>query len=114
MAWCKVISIYCTGMQVMQWFMEEDSSMAGLRLCRLKNRFAVSKEDLVGGYRDLMFCMVYDGPHGLRIIGEVQIQDEKLYKLKLQVLSPTPARVQASCPAQKRHEQQLYTKCYTN
>ena len=39
----------------------------------------------VGGYRDLMFCVVYEGVLGLRVVAEVQIQDEELYRLKSKV-----------------------------
>ncbi len=35
---------------------------AGLRVCRVKNKFGFAREELVGGYRDRMFCVVYDGP----------------------------------------------------
>ena len=31
----------------------------------------------VGGYRDLMLCLVYEGENGLRIIGEVQVGFEQ-------------------------------------
>ncbi len=41
----------------------------------------------MSGYRDLMFCVLYKGPMGLNIVAEVQLQDQKLYRLKLQVPS---------------------------
>ena len=31
-----------------------------MRLCRIKNKFALSSEELVGGYRDLMLCVVFE------------------------------------------------------
>jgi hypothetical protein len=50
-------------MQVLSWFTEgERARRAGLRVCRVKNKFGFAREELVGGYRDLMFCAVYDGP----------------------------------------------------
>ncbi len=49
--------------QVLSWFTEgERAGRAGLRVCRVKNKFGFAREELVGGYRDLMFCVVYDGP----------------------------------------------------
>ena len=39
-------------------------------------------------YRDLMFCVVYEDDGGLRIIGEIQIQDHGLHSLKLKVSAP--------------------------
>ena len=39
-------------------------------------------------YRDLMFCVVYEDEGGLRIIGEIQIQDYGLHSLKLKVSAP--------------------------
>ena len=37
-------------------------SETGLRVCRIKNKFSFKKEDVVGGYRDLMFCVIYRCP----------------------------------------------------
>ncbi len=37
------------------------------------------------GYRDLMLCVLYTGSHGLRIIGEIQIHDRRLYALKMRM-----------------------------
>ena len=53
--------------QVLSWFTEgEEAGRAGLRVCRVKNKFGVTREELVGGYRDLMFCVIYEGP---RLVG---------------------------------------------
>ena len=41
-----------------RWF--TDFATAGLPLCRIKNKFALSSDELVGGYRDLMLCIVYE------------------------------------------------------
>ena len=43
--------------------------------------------DQVGGYRDLMLCVVVNGGGGLLIVGEIQIQDTALHTLKLKVSS---------------------------
>ena len=47
-----------------RWF--TDFAAAGLPLCRIKNKFALSSEELVGGYRDLMLCVVYEVLTGAR------------------------------------------------
>ena len=44
----------------------------------------------MGGYRDLTLFLIYTGARGLRIIGEVQIQDRALHELKLKVPSASP------------------------
>ena len=69
-------------LEAFEWFR---SGNPGLQLCRLKNKFAYQREDLVGGYRDLMASYVFEGACGLRIIGEVQFQDRALHELKLKV-----------------------------
>jgi hypothetical protein len=43
---------------VYRWFVNRESE-TGLRVCRIKNKFSFKKEDVVGGYRDLMFCVIY-------------------------------------------------------
>jgi hypothetical protein len=35
-------------------------------VCRIKNKFAMADEELVGGYRDLMLSIVYTSGDGLR------------------------------------------------
>ena len=59
---------------------------------RVKNKFAFSKDDIKGGYRDIMMSVLFqqEGPDPLRIIGEIQIQDQQLYALKCQVCTPIP------------------------
>ena len=47
-----------------------------LSICRIKNKFSLPKSEVVGGYRDLMICAVFEGPSGLRIIGEIQVTRE--------------------------------------
>ncbi len=44
-----------------------------LPVVRLKNKFAMSAGELNGGYRDLILSVLYEGQHGLRIIGEIQV-----------------------------------------
>ena len=43
----------------------------------------------VGGYRDLMICVIYEGVLGLRAVAEIQIQDEELFLLKRKVYACT-------------------------
>jgi hypothetical protein len=54
-------------------------------VCRIKNKFSFAKEDIVGGYRDLMIGVVFEDKSGLKIIGEIQIHDKFLYDLKSKV-----------------------------
>jgi len=82
------LSIVCSGpaqiLQVAQWFIEAEPHYA-LQVCRVKNKFGVPEEALIGGYRDLMLSVVFTGADGLRIIGEIQIQDRTLHELKLKM-----------------------------
>ena len=84
-------SIVCHGaskiLQAVRWFTQHEESTC-LRVCRLKNKFAFEKDKLVGGYRDVMLCVLFIEDDGLRIIGEIQIQDYKLSKIKSKVLPP--------------------------
>ncbi len=50
-----------------------------------KEQVCFPSERAGGGYRDSTVYVVYEGSHGLKIIGEIQIQDRKLYNLKLKV-----------------------------
>lgn len=100
-------SIVCSGpsqiLQIYRWFADDSSLQASdvtqMTVCRIKNKFAFAKEELIGGcviiycssfnrskkfsiyifwtcrYRDLLFCVVFTGPYGLRIIGEVQVNN---------------------------------------
>lgn len=38
-----------------------------------------------GRYRDLMLSVLHTGPLGLRIVGELQFHDERMYALKIQM-----------------------------
>ena len=81
-------SIVCDGpneiLETFAWFASRDSA-TGLRLCRVKNKFAFKTEDLVGGYRDLMVSFVLEGNGNLNIIGEIQFHDRALHYLKRKV-----------------------------
>jgi hypothetical protein len=46
---------------------------AGMTVVRVKNGFGLGREDVVDGYRDLKLFVVFDGPVGLGIIGEIQV-----------------------------------------
>jgi len=37
------------------------------------------------GYRDLMLCVLYSGTSGLRIIGEIELHDARMHRLKLKM-----------------------------
>jgi hypothetical protein len=43
------------------------------------------------GYRDMMLCLLHTGENGLRIIGEVQIIDRRMFRLKHKVVSQNPS-----------------------
>ena len=46
---------------------------SGLRVCRVKNKFGLRAEELVGGYRDVLLSVEFIGDEGLGIIGEIQV-----------------------------------------
>ena len=81
-------SIVCDGpneiLEAFEWFEPCDSATC-LRLCRVKNKFSFKKEDLVGGYRDLMASFIFEGKGNLNIIGEIQFHDRALHYLKRKV-----------------------------
>ena len=45
----------------------------GLVVCRVKNKFGLRAEELVGGYRDVLLSVQFVGDEGLGIIGEIQV-----------------------------------------
>ncbi len=58
--WCQVrCSIVCSGaaqiLEVMGWLLQSE-----LQPCRVKNKFAMASDELVGGYRDLMVCFLFE------------------------------------------------------
>ena len=81
-------SIVCDGpneiLETFAWFESRDSA-TGLRLCRMKNKFAFKNEELVGGYRDLMASFIFEGVGNLNVIGEIQFHDRALHYLKRKV-----------------------------
>jgi hypothetical protein len=61
-------------LEVARWFTDESALLEPLlSVCRIKNKFALGQDQLVGGYRDLMLCVLTENPDGLCIIGEVQV-----------------------------------------
>mmetsp|Transcript_4921 Transcript_4921/g.10911 ORF Transcript_4921/g.10911 Transcript_4921/m.10911 type:complete len:912 (+) Transcript_4921:5124-7859(+) len=82
-------SVVCQGatqiLEVAEWILKGQPAAARstFTVCRVKNKFALSNSELVGGYRDLMLCCLLEAPSGLKIIGEIQIHDKTLYELKL-------------------------------
>ena len=84
------ISIVCKGssqiVQVLAWFTEHEKE-TGLKVCRIKNKFAFHENQVADGYRDLKLFVLFEGMSGLKIIGEIQIHDKVLHILKLKVWS---------------------------
>ena len=96
------------GRQVLQWFstLPDDGGEGSgggedvdgeaqpcLHVCRIKNGFASPAAE--GGYRDLKLYVLLRSRRapGLRIIGEIQIHDDRLHYLKLvNVSGPTCPR----------------------
>ncbi len=81
-------SIVCCGprqvLRVLSWLLEQQDP-AGLKICRVKNKFAFSAPHAGDGYRDLQICVLFKGSSGLSIIGEIQIHDAELFDLKQKV-----------------------------
>ncbi len=72
------VSLVCSGpahmLEVARWFTDESALLEPLlSVCRIKNKFALGQDQLVGGYRDLMLCVLTENPDGLCIIGEIQV-----------------------------------------
>jgi hypothetical protein len=71
--------------QVVRWFAAAGVAGSGggcdgdgypdgrLRVCRVKNGFAMVRAAVANGYRDVKLFMLFDAPGGLSIIGEVQV-----------------------------------------
>jgi hypothetical protein len=71
-------AVVCAGaaqvLEALDWFASPAAKAAGLEVCKVKNKFALSAAEVQGGYRAVMVCLVYSDPEsGLRIIGEVQV-----------------------------------------
>ena len=73
-----------------EWFLSRTDE--SLRVVRVKNKFALAREELVGGFRDLMLSLLFTGLGGLRIIGEVQVSllCFLLHKSKKNILETCP------------------------
>ena len=54
-------TVVCSGaaqiLEVLDWLLQ-----SGLRPCRVKNKFAMASAEVVGGYRDLMVCLLFEDP----------------------------------------------------
>jgi hypothetical protein len=76
-------------LQVFSWFQncgsEAHPGPCSLSICRIKNKFALARSEVIGGYRDLMCCFVFQDQAGLKIICEIQIHDKILHDLKSRV-----------------------------
>ena len=65
--------------QVVHWFLQakersvENGRRGLLEVCRIKNGFAQSRASVHDGYRDVKIFLLFTGPGGLKIIGEVQV-----------------------------------------
>ena len=70
-------SLVCDGpehmLEVLSWFTGGEAE-TGLRVCRIKNKFAFADAEVSDGYRDLKVCVLFQGCLGLRIIGEIQVR----------------------------------------
>jgi len=71
-------------LQVISWFTEHEAE-TGLFVCRAKNGFASGAGECSDGYRDVKLSVVYKELETIRIIGEIQVHDYLLYKLKLKM-----------------------------
>jgi len=71
-------------LQVIQWFTEHEEENS-LPVRRLKNKFSRPEEAVANGYRDVQLGVLFTGSTGLKIIGEIQIHDLELYRLKLKM-----------------------------
>jgi len=62
------------------------SGRSRLSVAFVKNRFAMPREQIPDGYRDVkLFALFTDAVSGLSIIGEIQIHDYELHQIKLQM-----------------------------
>jgi len=67
---------------------ESDKNLAPslLSVVYIKNRFALPREKIPDGYRDVkLFARFTDSVSGLSIVGEIQIHDRELHEIKLQM-----------------------------
>lgn len=52
----------------------QSQEVTGLKVCRVKNKFLLAEAEVQDGYRDIALNVLYQGPQGLRIIGEIQVE----------------------------------------
>mmetsp|Transcript_61853 Transcript_61853/g.145475 ORF Transcript_61853/g.145475 Transcript_61853/m.145475 type:complete len:642 (-) Transcript_61853:135-2060(-) len=71
-------------LETAKWMLDNGTRCA-LPAVRVKNKFAVKDSSEYDGYRDLMLSVLHTGPLGLRIVGELQFHDERMYALKIQM-----------------------------
>lgn len=72
--------------QIAQWLINEGPSV-GLPVVRVKNKFSVppSHAGEYDGYRDIMLSVVFRSEGGLKIIGEVQLHDQRMFDIKVKM-----------------------------
>lgn len=73
-------------LQIAQWLINEGPSV-GLPVVRVKNKFSVppSHAGEYDGYRDIMLSVVFRSEGGLKIIGEVQLHDQRMFDIKVKM-----------------------------
>jgi len=75
-------TIVCNGaaqiLETLDWILQ-----SGLRPCRVKNKFAMSASELVGGYRDLMVCLLFEDPSRQAIFALIGPCIQSLQKVAL-------------------------------
>ena len=59
--------------EVAKWFTDQPNSSSGLKVLRVKNLFALQRDEVLDGYRDLKLFVALSGSSGLGIIGEIQV-----------------------------------------
>lgn len=59
--------------EVAKWFTDQSNSSSGLKVLRVKNLFALQRDEVPDGYRDLKLFVALSSSSGLGIIGEIQV-----------------------------------------
>eukprot|EP00277_Geminigera_cryophila_P009701 CAMPEP_0179406640 /NCGR_PEP_ID=MMETSP0799-20121207/1011_1 /TAXON_ID=46947 /ORGANISM="Geminigera cryophila, Strain CCMP2564" /LENGTH=1271 /DNA_ID=CAMNT_0021177735 /DNA_START=198 /DNA_END=4013 /DNA_ORIENTATION=+ len=79
------VTLVCSGpnhlLQTVRWFVASQAQ-SGLTVSRIKNKFLLPESEVQDGYRDVTINVVFEDESGLKIIGEIQVQDRKLHDLK--------------------------------
>mmetsp|Transcript_80093 Transcript_80093/g.214420 ORF Transcript_80093/g.214420 Transcript_80093/m.214420 type:complete len:111 (+) Transcript_80093:3214-3546(+) len=74
--------------EVACWLAGPEARQLGLRVCRVKNGFALPEEAVQDGYRDVKVFVVFDLHAGnedekkMAIVGEIQVHDHALHQIK--------------------------------